>query len=90
MGDNENAQEAELAEKKERQRRKQFKRMGKILGAAWDWDPDFQDRKDESEEVVCLTDIGQKVDEQSYRLGRHGWKDFSRELSGVYHRHIHR
>lgn len=86
-----NANNPEAAEK-ERRRRKQFKRMGKILATVWDWDAAFQDREDsdsdDSSIVLCLTDVGQKLDKQAYRLGRHGWEDFSRDLSGVYQRHI--
>ena len=79
---------------KEKKRRKQFKRMGKILAAAWDWDAAFQDKDDDdnndsSNNITCLTDVGQQLDEQAYRLGRHGWEDFSRDLAGVYHTHIH-
>jgi hypothetical protein len=91
MGDNNTAESAE--DKKKRQRRKQFKRMGKILGTVWDWDADFQDRGDSDVDetaaaVLCLTDVGQRVDDQVYRLGRLGWEDFSLDLSSVYHRHI--
>lgn len=81
---------------KEKKRRKQFKRMGKILAVAWDWDAAFQDKDDDDDSssngnnITCLTDVGQKLDEQVYRLGRHGWEDFSRDLASVYHAHIHR
>jgi len=88
MGDTDSAAEAL---EKERKRKKQFKRMGKILATVWEWDENFQDRDSEvsSEAVICLTDVGQKVDQKSYRLGRHGWEDFARDLGGVYNRHIH-
>jgi hypothetical protein len=80
----------ENTDEKDRKRKKQFKRMGKILGTVWEWDESFQDDDNNSNEVVlCLTDVGKKVDSQLYRLGRHGWEDFSRDLGGVYNRHIH-
>lgn len=76
---------------RERRRKKQFKRMGKILGKCWDLDEAFQERaaSDTADEelVLCLTDIGRRVDEQTYRLGKHGWEDFARDLGGVFNRH---
>lgn len=74
-------------DEKEKKRKKQYKRMGKILAAAWEWDPSFQDKDDDSE-FMCLIDVGQKLDQKSYRLGRHGWEDFARDLGGVYNWHI--
>jgi len=82
------------AEEKERRRKKQFKRMGKILGKAWELDEVFQDYGGDSNKdsgiVGNLSDIGQKLDEQAYRLGRHGWEDFARDLGGVFNRHVKR
>lgn len=82
---------------KEKRRRKQFKRMGKILGKVWDLDAAFQDRSDENNDaagdddpdhlVLCLTDVGGRIDGQAYRVGRHGWEDFARDLGGVFNRH---
>lgn len=79
-------------EEKEKKRKKQFKRMGKILGKVWDLDAAFQD-SDESDgcggdAVLSLTDVGRKIDQGVYRLGRHGWEDFACDLGGVYNRHI--
>ena len=83
-------------DEKETKRKKQFKRMGKILGKVWDLDAGFQER-DNSEArsglgddaaVLCLADVGQKIDQVVYRLGRHGWEDFACDLGGVYNRHI--
>ena len=82
-------------EEKEKRRKKQFKRMGKILGKCWDLDDAFQDRtaaekddnEDEQQQVLCLTDIGRRIDEQAYRLGKHGWEDFAKDLGGVFNRH---
>jgi len=75
---------------KEKRRKKQFKRMGKILGKCWDLDVVFQDRTasdTDEEQVLCLTDIGKRIDDQAYRLGKHGWEDFARDLGGVFNRH---
>lgn len=82
-------------EDKEKKRRKQLKRMGKILSAAWEEsDAVFQDAERPSgcseDAVYCLTDIGAKLDNQAYRVGKHGWEDFCKDLGGVYNRHIKR
>jgi hypothetical protein len=74
-----------LAEK-EKRRKKQAKRMGKVLSKAWQL-PDsdsFQDDKKQasSSAVLCLGAIGTRIDGESYRLGRHGWEDFARDLGG--------
>ena len=79
-------------EDKEKRRKKQFKRMGKILGKCWDLDPAFQDRTaadqgEDAQQVLCLTDIGRRIDEEAYRLGKHGWEDFAKDLGGVFNRH---
>lgn len=77
---------------KEKRRRKQFKRMAKILGNCWDLEPTFQDRLESDTDpslVLCLTDVGTRIDEQTYRLGKHGWEDFARDLGGVFNRHAH-
>jgi hypothetical protein len=82
------------ADEKEKKRKKQFKRMGKILGKVWDLDAAFQDNNNNSDDeettdaVLCLTDVGQKIDQGVYRLGRHGWEDFARDLGGIYNRHV--
>jgi hypothetical protein len=80
-------------EEKEKRRKKQAKRMGKVLARAWQLDDseDFQDGSAGSTAVLCLTAIGKKIDAaEEYRLGRHGWEDFARDLGGVYNRHIQR
>ena len=71
------------AEEKEKKRKKQLKKMGKIIAQIWDLDVNFQDGPH------SLTTIGQKIDDNAYKLGRHGWEDFARDLGGVYNRHIH-
>ena len=79
---------------REKRRKKQGKRMSKILAQAWELDESTeafqQDSKSTTDSVLCLTDIGQKLDQQSYRLGRHGWEDFAEDLGGVYNRHVQR
>lgn len=90
-------EEQQLTDDKEKRRKKQYKRMGKILGKAWELDdatnyfqdrpPEFLSVKDESS-VLCLTEIGQKIDSKAYRFGRHGWEDFAKDLGGVYNLHI--
>jgi hypothetical protein len=91
-------------EEKEKRRKKQYKRMAKCLAKVWDLDDRFQDYSIEEEEeednnnnngggrnlITSLSQIGQKVDEQAYRVGKHGWEDFARDLGGVYNYHIHR
>ena len=80
----------EANEEKEKKRKKQGRKMGKIISKLWDLDPAFQssEKNDDEEKVTCLTHLGQKIDQKAYRLGRHGWEDFARDLGGVYNRHI--
>jgi hypothetical protein len=40
--------------------------------------------------VLCLTTLGQKVDEERYSYGKHGWEDFARDIGGIYNRHQQR
>lgn len=79
------AENQEEHAEKEKKRKKQYKRMGKILAAAWEWDSIFQD---DGAGSMCLADVGQNLDQQTYRLGRHGWEEFARHLGGVYNWHI--
>jgi hypothetical protein len=85
------AEAADEKEEKEKRLKKQAKRMGKVLARVWQLDgsDDFQDDKSNTA-ALCLTAIGKKLDAEEYRLGRHGWEDFARDLGGVYNRHIHR
>lgn len=73
--------------------------MGKILSHVWELDDKtnyFQERTsselvgdyDKDDTVLCLTDIGQKIDSLKYKVGRHGWIDFAKDLGGVYNLHI--
>mmetsp|Transcript_17106 Transcript_17106/g.41625 ORF Transcript_17106/g.41625 Transcript_17106/m.41625 type:complete len:1521 (+) Transcript_17106:233-4795(+) len=80
------------AELKEKKRKKALRRMGKMVGHAWNLanaDP-FQTGGGKSDAILCLTSLGQKVDDGNYKYGRHGWEDFARDLGGVYNSHIHR
>lgn len=89
-------------EEKEKRRKKQYKRLGKILSHVWELDDKtnyFQEYtssellvrdydNDNDTVVLCLTDIGQKIDSLKYKVGRHGWIDFAKDLGGVYNLHI--
>lgn len=68
---------------KERKRKKALRRMGKILGRAWEL-PHAEHFHG------SLGAIGEKIDQEAYRYGRHGWEDFAKDIGGVYNRHIHR
>jgi hypothetical protein len=81
-------------DEKEVKRRKQVKKMTKILARAWelpDADP-FQEcsKKSTAEDVFDLASLGQNLDEGVYKLGRSGWEHFARDIGGVYNRHIER
>ena len=86
---------AHAVDEKEKKRRKQANKMGKMLSKVWALkgsDAFQEERYATSKEghVLDLTTIGQRIDENKYRLGRHGWEDFARDLGGVYNRHIQR
>jgi hypothetical protein len=77
------------AAEKEKKRKKQVARMGKMVAKAWELpnaDPFHTDPH--SSNILCLTAIGKKLDEEGYRFGKHGWEDFARDIGGVYNRHI--
>jgi hypothetical protein len=82
----------EEEDEKEKRRKKQVKRMGKILAKAWEL-PDssaFQEDGDveAASNLCCLIAVGNKLDRDGYRVGRHGWEEFAGDLGGVYNRHI--
>lgn len=86
---------AQAPDEKEKKKRKQSNRLGKILSKAWALEGSgvFQEERHATSaegHVLDLTTIGRKIDGQQYRLGRHGWEDFARDLGGVYNRHIKR
>lgn len=81
------------ADDKEQKRRKQLKRMTKVLATAWqESDPCFQEedkgKNSNSDSVLSLAAIGSKLDNKEYRAGKHGWEDFCRDLGSVYNYHI--
>lgn len=77
---------------REKKRKKALKRMVKMVGKAWSLpnaEP-FHNSHNNGTVILCLTSLGQKLDEEDYRYGRHGWEDFARDFGGVYNYHIHR
>jgi len=81
------------AEEKEKRRKKQRKRMEKILARAWQMGETNSQASvflEDSNKSTSLTSIGQKLDQGEYRLGRHGWEDFAADIGAVYNRHISR
>ncbi|KAG7352301.1 DDT domain containing protein [Nitzschia inconspicua] len=78
---------------KEKKRQKALRRMEKILTKAWelsDAEPFQMAKHSSTSSILCLTSLGQKVDEQRYSYGKHGWEDFARDIGGIYNRHLHR
>lgn len=78
-------------DEKGKKRRKQYKRMEKILAGVWKLEgsePFQEDTKSSTAYVLSLSSIGVKLDEGAYRLGRHGWEEFAGDVGGVYNRHI--
>jgi len=80
-------------DEKEKKRRKQQQKLGKMLAKVWNLKGSeaFQEERHATSKeghVLDLTTIGQKIDENKYRLGRHGWEDFARDVGGVFNRHI--
>ena len=85
---------------KEKKRKKAHRRMGKMLTKAWElpnaepfqtyqYHGDDNSKKAKSN-ILCLTSLGIKIDEQGYGYGRHGWEDFSRDIGGIYALHLKR
>ena len=72
--------------------------MGKLLTKAWglsnaepfqtyQYHADDGSKKTKSN-ILCLTSLGIKVDEEGYGYGRHGWEDFAKDIGGIYALHI--
>jgi hypothetical protein len=80
---------------KEKKRQKALRRMGKILGKAWEL-PEAEHfhvsntNTNNTKAILSLGAIGEKLDGEGYRYGRHGWEDFAKDIGGVYNRHLHR
>jgi len=75
------------ADDKEKRRKKQAKRMTKLVSAAWEWNEAFR-TSSELPNALYLEDIGRKIDRNEYKLGRHGWEDFALDFGGVFHSHV--
>lgn len=78
---------------KEKKRKKALKRMSKMVTKAWTLpgaEPFHTVKYSSRERILCLTTLGQKVDEEGYGHGRYGWEEFARDVGGIYNRHIQR
>ena len=86
-------------EEKEARRKRQAKKMTKIIAKAWNLphaehftqviSPAPAAGADNSTAPpLDLTGIGQALDAGAYHLGRHGWEKFAADLGGVYNRFI--
>eukprot|EP00547_Thalassionema_nitzschioides_P013554 CAMPEP_0194249628 /NCGR_PEP_ID=MMETSP0158-20130606/20923_1 /TAXON_ID=33649 /ORGANISM="Thalassionema nitzschioides, Strain L26-B" /LENGTH=1526 /DNA_ID=CAMNT_0038986183 /DNA_START=14 /DNA_END=4591 /DNA_ORIENTATION=- len=81
-------------DEKEEKKRKQGRKMTKILARAWDL-PNSQpyqkcDKISSVGNIFDLSAIGRNLDDGVYKLGRSGWEEFARDIGGVYNRHISR
>ena len=89
-------------EEKEARRKRQAKKMTKIIAKAWNLPhaehftqvvspapaPAGADNSAAPPAPLDLTGIGQALDAGAYHLGRHGWEKFAADLGGVYNRSI--
>jgi hypothetical protein len=79
-------------DEKEVKRRKQLKKMTKILEKAWEIPKSepFQEssRSSSKGNVFDLATLGEYLGEGSYKVGRSGWEKFAQDIGGVYNRHI--
>ena len=65
---------------KDKLRKKQLKKMGKLLAKIWELDTKFHED---------LTSVGTHIDQEGYSHGKAGWHEFAKHLGGIYQRHIH-
>jgi hypothetical protein len=83
----------------EAKRKRQKKKMTKILSKAWGLDKadPFQEMAEEDEKMMVLegsggpmdlTSIGQNLEKGVYQHGRKGWEQFACDLGGIYNRFI--
>jgi len=91
---------ADVDPQRELKRKKQTKKMTKILSKAWSIDraDPFQEVQDpkqfqsaldgECDSPIDLTSMGQSLDSGTYHDGKKGWEKFSADLGGVYNRFI--
>ena len=81
-----------VQDEKEVKRRKQLKKMTKILAKAWELPKSepFQESSRFSSQgnVFDLATLGEYLGEGCYKLGRSGWAKFAQDIGGVYNRHI--
>uniref|UniRef100_A0A7S4JIP1 DDT domain-containing protein n=1 Tax=Odontella aurita TaxID=265563 RepID=A0A7S4JIP1_9STRA len=91
MADSAAAAGGSAPSEKEVRRKKQAKKMTKIIAKSWNIpgaEP-FQDSKHSSKDSIRdLSSVGQKLDAGDYHLGRQGWEMFAGEMGGIYNRHI--
>jgi hypothetical protein len=87
---------SELDPEIEAKRKRQKKKMTKILSKAWGLDraDPFQELEDKDVMAVGgsgpmdLTSIGQNLEKGVYQHGRRGWEQFACDLGGIYNRFI--
>ena len=81
-----------VEDEKDVKRRKQLKKMTKILAKAWELPKSepFQESSRFSSQgnVFDLATLGEYLGEGCYKLGRSGWAKFAQDIGGVYNRHI--
>lgn len=65
---------------KEHKRKRQGRKMGKLLSAVWQ-SVDTSVHDD-------LAAIGQKLDTSAYKVGKSGWTDFARDVGAVFTQHM--
>jgi hypothetical protein len=89
--------DAQQGQAKEAKIKKQKRKMSKIVTKAWGLPHAHHFHESAraaaaTNSFVCfdLASIGQNIDQGVYRLGRHGWEQFAKDLGGVYTRHISR
>jgi hypothetical protein len=80
-------------DEKEIKRKKQVKRMTKIISKAWsipNSEPFQEWTKHPSQpgEPLDLTSVGRALDNGRYPHGRSGWETFANDIGGVYTWHI--
>lgn len=81
-------------DEKEAKRRKQVKRMTRILAKVWELPGArvFQKsgKASSADQVFDLSSLGRNLDDGVYKLGRTGWEKFARDIGGVYNQHMRR
>lgn len=62
---------------KEKKRKKQLRKMGKLIATAWEWDDQYHE---------ALGAIGRQLDDGAYnKVGKGGWTAFARDIGSVYY-----